>query len=326
MSLNYSKEYNSEIREWIKSVFEMALKISQSQLEKRFCPVCHNDEQDFYANNDYLDYSKCRICSLVYMNPAPGKEAINEGFQGEDELLMRYFEIMSKYKSNIPEKTDPLSDNKLKDIFQIKQEGKLLDVGCSLGDFLHKAKHYYTVEGLEVNPLTAPIAERYFKVYRDFLENLNLPQVYDIVTLNQILYGLPEPISLLKEINKILKPGGLLYINSPNSDSYATQLFKGKVNHLYGYTSLNVFNKKSLEVLAEKSGFKIKTFRTEWYDIYQKDIQEFLMNPREFIHKRNSHLGNYEELISIEDEFFKNNFNDLGENGHYLVAVLEKNE
>jgi len=205
-----------------------------------------------------------------------------------------------------------------------KKNGKLLDVGCSVGDFLHKARFFYEVEGVEVNPHTAAIAEKNFIVYKDFLHNLALIPEYDIVTLHQILYGNPDPIELLQDCRKILKEDGILYINTPNSNSYSMQLYKGKANHLYGYATQNVFNHKSLEKLAELTGFKITSFRTEWLDIYLSDLMVFLEKNDEFIHKKNTQITDYERQIMIEDEMMIKIDFDLGNRGNYLVAVLEK--
>ena len=105
---------------------------------------------------------------------------------------------------------------------------------------MHKAKHFYEVEGLEVNPHTAAIAEQHFKVHKHFLGELDLKPEYDIVTLHQILYGIPDPVGLLCDIHGVLKEDGLLYINTPNANSYSMALYRGKANHLYGYTTLNV--------------------------------------------------------------------------------------
>src|SRR5207302_5922859 len=119
--------------------------------------------------------------------------------------LMEYFRIVQRYTSRIPGRPDPMKDNALRDIFRFKRSGHLLDIGCSVGTFLHKAKYFYDVEGLEVNPYTAAISGKHFKVYQDFLPEINLQRVYDVVTLNQILYGVPDPAGLLRDIRKILK-------------------------------------------------------------------------------------------------------------------------
>jgi SAM-dependent methyltransferase/ribosomal protein S27AE len=324
MSLNHVKEYNREIRGWLLEVFAFTAAIPKDKLVSRSCPACGAAENEFFANNDHLDYVQCSRCTLIYMNPALPHDKVDEGFQGEDALLMKYFSIISRYKTGIPAKTDPLSDNKLRDIYALKPGGKLLDVGCSVGDFLHKAKHFYAVEGVEVNPHTAAIAEQYFKVHKRFLNDLGLGPVYDIVTLHQILYGVPDPVGLLRDIHGVLKDDGLLYINTPNADSYAMALYRGKANHLYGYTTLNVFNRQSLATLAERTGFQILSFRTEWMDIYLTDIAEFYDHPGRFIHKRNCHLPGYEEKIRQEDALQQSLNADFGERGNYLVAVLGK--
>jgi len=324
MILNHNHGYNKKIREWLFNVFKFASEISKTDLESKDCPVCGSTKNSFYANNDYLDYVKCHSCELLYMNPAPAAMTIDQGFQGGDKLLDDYFSIMQQYKKEIPEKNNPKEDNKIKDIYLFKKSGRLLDIGCSVGDFLHKAKYWYDVEGLEINPQTSKIAKQYFNVHQNFLSDLNLNNCYDIVTMHQLLYGIPDPVGLLKDIYKIMNDDGILYINSPNADSYAMQVFKGKTNHLYGYTSLNVFNKKSLQMLCKLSGFEIVSFRTEWMDVYLTDIQEFSDHPNKFIHKRNTHLKKYEENIRLEDELQSSLHMELADKGNYFVAVLKK--
>lgn len=327
MSLNYNEAYNLEIRKWIEANIKYTEYLSKKELLKRDCPICKSSDYSHFANNGYLNYSKCNHCSLVFMNPTLDQSSIQDGFSGGDELIMSYFKIMKKYKkfdAIQDKKVNPKEDNKLKDIYSLKENGKLLDIGCSVGDFLHKAKYFYEVEGVEVNPETSKYAAKYFTIYTDYLNKLELSKSYDIVTLNQILYGVPDNISLLTDIHKILKDDGILYINTPNSDSFAVNFFGNKVNHLYGYTTQNIFNLESITKLASLSGFKIKTFRTEWLDIYSLDIAEFYANPDKFIHKRNIHLPNYIQSIKLEDEMNVISNIDLKNGGNYLVTILEK--
>ena len=324
MNLNYNRDYNREVREWLLRIFALAAAIPNDRLVRRVCPVCGSGESCFFANNGYLDYEQCKQCSLVYMNPALSAEVVDKGFQGEDKLLMDYFSIISKYKSELADKPDPFTDNKLKDIYAIKSSGRLLDVGCSVGGFLHKARFFYEVEGVEINPHTASVAEQHFKVYRGYLAELGLEPDYDIVTLHQVLYGIPDPVGLLQDIHQVLKDDGILYINTPNADSYAVKTFQGKVNHLYGYTTQNLFNYQSLCRLAELTGFRLKSFRTEWLDVYLTDLIEYHEHPDRFIHKRNCQVENYEKKIKLEDELHCSLNFDLKNHGNYIVAVLEK--
>ena len=331
MSLNHDRSYNRQIRAWLKRNFEYAARLSQGALEGRMCPVCKSSEFFHFANNGCFNYVRCAACALVYMNPALNSAEVRSGFRGDDQLLMDYFRIIKQFKSAPPaDAPDPLRDGQLKDIYRYKSHGSLLDVGCSVGDFLHKAKHFYHVEGVEVNPVTSAVAEQHFKVHKDYLGSLissdpvAFNKRYDIVSMNQVLYGVPDPADLLKDIHAALKDDGIVYINTPNADSFAVQLYKGRANHLYGYTTQNVFNRKSLERLAAECGFGVSQFRTEWLDIYYRDVMALLEDATEFIHKRNSHLPNYEEHIAMEDELQTRLDLDLGENGNYIVAILTK--
>lgn len=326
MNLNHIRQHNIDIRNFIEKSFDVARTLAEQPLHIKNCPVCESNERSFFAVSNGLKYWRCNDCTLLYMSPSISPEMMIEGFQGHDELMMEYFRIMSKYKCDIPGKPDPRKDSKLVDIYEEKKSGKLLDVGCAFGDFLHKARHFYDVEGVEVNPYTAAIAEQYFTIHKKFLAELDLPAVYDIVVLHEILYGTSDPIALLKDIAGVMKDDAILYIHSGNSDSYATQLYRDKVNHLCVYTMLNVFNRRSLERLAERSGFRIKSFRTEWLDIYLTDLLPFLNGEKKFIHKKNVHIDHYEEKIQAEDVFHSKLPMELGDRGNYLIAILEKKE
>jgi SAM-dependent methyltransferase len=327
MSLNHDNAYNRQLRQYLLSVASYARDMANQPLVERACPVCGRTDLSRFAFNGFFNYDRCNQCTLVFMNPTIPEECINQGFNGEDELLMQYFKLMIKFKQHLrPQKVDPTTDGQLKDIYHYKKKGRLLDVGCSVGDFLHKAKHIYSVEGVEINPHTAAVAEKKFKIHRDDLAQLDLKPIYDVVTLNQILYGVPSPLDLLNQIAGVLKKDGILYINTPNSDSMAVQLYGGRCNHLYGYTTQQVFNRQSLTRLAERTGFKVVSFRTEWLDIYLTDLMVFLSDPKAFIHRRNAQLPDYADRIRAEEQMLSQMNIDLGERGNYFVSVLMKHD
>jgi SAM-dependent methyltransferase len=320
----YDRGYSQELRAWIQRVEQHAAYLATCQLERRDCPGCGSAEHEHFANNGHLDYARCKRCSLVFMNPTLSRAAVDQGFKGDDDLVMGYFSIVTRYRRPPQGRPDPATDPKLRDVYAIKKSGRLLDVGCSFGDFLHKARYFYEVEGVEVNPQACEVAARDFVIHRGYLHELGLKQRYDVVTLHQILYGVRDPGGLLRDIRPLLADDGILYVNTPNADSYAMQLYGGKSNHLYGYTTLNVFSRRSLEMLAAATGFRLRTFRTEWLDVYLSDLVLFLDDPVQFIHKRNSRVDGYEERIRVEDDCQSRLDLPLGDRGNYLVAVLEK--
>src|SRR5687767_14386677 len=120
MILNHHKSYNRELHQWLLKVFEFSSKIDKSSLRHRACPVCRSRKSFLFLNNDYLDYHKCKKCSLLFMNPALPGEKLNAGFKGADAIVRDYFRIMKKYSRTVPARPQPGKDNKLADIFRIK--------------------------------------------------------------------------------------------------------------------------------------------------------------------------------------------------------------
>ncbi len=324
MKLNLTRDYNVTMRGWILKNRDRARELAAQPRIERNCPVCDSASWSHFADNGVLDYARCGDCDHVFMNPTFDPKAVAAGFKGADPLVMEYFDLMEAYRREVPGKPDPATDPKMKDIYRFKTSGRLLDVGCAFGDFLHKAKHFYEVEGLEINPRTAAIAAKDFTIHRDFLHNLDLGPSYDVVTLHEVLYGAPDPVGLLRDAGRVLKDDGILYVHTGNSASYATQLFGGKSNHLYGYSMQNVFSPKSLRRIAERCGFSVASLRTEWLDIYLCDLLPFLDGDPGFIHKKNVHIPDYEASMAREEELQVRIRGDLGERGNYLIAVLRK--
>jgi SAM-dependent methyltransferase len=97
--------------------------------------------------------------------------------------------------------------------------GRLLDVGCALGDFVLEAgRSGWDSEGVEISTFAAEQArKRGASVMTGDLADLALPAArYDVVTLYDVIEHLFDPNAVLREIARLLKPGGLLHIVTPN--------------------------------------------------------------------------------------------------------------
>src|SRR5213594_1127797 len=99
------------------------------------------------------------------------------------------------------------------------RRGRLLDVGCALGDFLLEAKASgWDVEGVEVSSFAAQRArERGLRVTTGRLEDLDLPAAsFDAITLYDSVEHLADPVATLAAARRLLVPGGLLHLVTPN--------------------------------------------------------------------------------------------------------------
>jgi SAM-dependent methyltransferase len=99
--------------------------------------------------------------------------------------------------------------------------GNLLDVGCGCGAFLQAAgRRGWSACGVEINPRLAGLARQVCPDVRcGDIENAGFPDNYfDVVTLWNIFDEVLDPIGFLTEIQRVLKPGGLLFIRVTNLD------------------------------------------------------------------------------------------------------------
>jgi ubiquinone/menaquinone biosynthesis C-methylase UbiE len=106
------------------------------------------------------------------------------------------------------------------------------------------------------------------------LENINFPpDFFDVVSMFDVFEHLPEPRETLSEIQRIMKPGGILAINFPAIDSYFAKIM-GSHWCLLLEDHLNYFSKKTLTKMLDKYGFKVLFFKRHWQDLTLKYLVE----------------------------------------------------
>ncbi len=240
-----------------------------SLVEYRSCPNCGKNDFDmlFESNieegdlqggidtvymlpgDKYGRHVKCRECHLVYVNPIEKASRINGNYSGmknSDVSIVRgnrlratkaQVKLTRKYKSNT----------------------KLLDVGCGEGFFLFNASRAgYITRGVELSQDAAEYAKREFglDVEVGLFEEMQFPENYfDVVTLWQVLEHLPQPLTVLKEVHRVLKPGGLLVASTPDFGGIPARIMERRwwnVRRIH----INQFTTKTLMNTLGNAGFK----------------------------------------------------------------------
>lgn len=135
---------------------------------------------------------------------------------------------------------------------------RLLDVGCGNGDFLVNAKEAgWMVTGLEPDAKAAKAAqERGLDIVVGVIDALaEQSSVYDVITLSHVIEHVHEPRQLLQSVHRLLKPGGVVYIDTPNINSLGAELFKKNWRGIETPRHLVLFTQSSLEALLIENGF-----------------------------------------------------------------------
>ena len=146
------------------------------------------------------------------------------------------------------------------------KRGCLLDVGCGNGQFLANMRDLgWEVVGVEPDPEAVRVAREMLglQVYQGTLAETNFPpNSFDAVTMSHVIEHVNDPVSLLVECNRVLKPGGHLALVTPNIDSLGARTFDQAWLHWDPPRHLLLFSPSTLKRCVESAGLRIRELRT----------------------------------------------------------------
>lgn len=145
---------------------------------------------------------------------------------------------------------------------------RLLDVGCSSGAFLMTAwRQGFRAEGVEPSTDAAQTARSAgLRVFTGYLEQARFEAAsFDAITLIEIVEHLRDPLALLKECARILRPGGVVLITTPNAHSWTARAMGARwagfsLKAMGGHISF--FSPDSMRMLAARGGFSVGRIET----------------------------------------------------------------
>ena len=139
------------------------------------------------------------------------------------------------------------------------RKGRLLDVGCALGDFLIEAKDAgWDVAGVEISHYAAQRArERGLRVSAGRIEYLDLPAAsFDVITLYDSIEHMTDPVATLAAVRRLLVPGGLVHLVTPNVGGLQSRALGRFWYHFKPGEHLFYFSPDTLRATLERSGLR----------------------------------------------------------------------
>ena len=136
---------------------------------------------------------------------------------------------------------------------------RLLDIGCGNGEYLRRARQAgWEAFGCDFDPEAVSAARESGAEVREggaeaFLDSLGS---FDAVTLGHVVEHVHDPAGLLALCHDLLKPGGAIFVDTPNSEARGLQLFGRSWRGLEPPRHLILFNWSGLERLMTRSGFE----------------------------------------------------------------------
>lgn len=130
--------------------------------------------------------------------------------------------------------------------------GQLLDVGAATGFFLNLARQRnWPVAGVEPSDAAAAIGRSKQLDVRTGTLDQDLgwgPETFAVITMWDVIEHLRDPHPVLQKVSALLKPGGLLAINTPDSSSLLSRILGTSWHLVIPYEHLNLFSRRSLDI------------------------------------------------------------------------------
>lgn len=222
--------------------------------EEKTCRICRSSCAETSLQFNERTLARCATCGVMQVKPFPSDEEIrsfyiHENFASENGAR---FKGLAERMSVFFRKKRAEHIKK----FTRGQNAKILDIGAGRGVMIQELKkNGWDVYGVLPASQTKDTGAN---IFYGNLTDANFPAVFfDCVTLFHVLEHLAAPKEALREIFRILKPGGILVMELPNASGVVPRLFKtfwfgyNVPEHLYHFTPIN------LKHILEEEGFAV---------------------------------------------------------------------
>lgn len=255
---------------------------------KYLCPWCDSEKtqihlwvKDLFLTNEAFEIHECLKCGLLFTEPRPKPEEIGKYYQSEE-----YYSHQENKKGFVPRIYEAVKSVNLKTKYKMAtkglEPGRMLEIGCGAGDFLHTMeKHGWTCTGIEPSESAKEIATK--KVKATLLYPQEIGQLedesFDLITMWHVLEHVDNLKEEIKQLQRLLKKGGRLVLALPNFKSADAQYYKEYWAAYDVPRHLNHFCRESINNIFKTTDFKrIKTDKLVWDAYYISFMSEKYMN------------------------------------------------
>lgn len=139
--------------------------------------------------------------------------------------------------------------------------GRVLDYGCGNGEFLMRMRGFgYDVVGMDFDPVCIERANASGLTVHspDAVPDRDWQGVFDFISLAHVIEHVPEPRDVLRQLSGWLKPGGTLFLETPNAESAGLSVFGKYWRGLEAPRHLSVPSATGLLEVASSCGLTLE--------------------------------------------------------------------
>ena len=222
------------------------------QFESRYQGI---RDYEYDMSQDARGFMRCVDCGLLVLDPMPDASELSSFYPPdyanihEEQVWLHAF-LMDRYYGT------------LHTLFkkELPTQARILDVGCAAGHligYLQQRESEWHVLGVDMNPHACEVAAAKGRtvIHSDF-ESLNLEDgSFDCIILSHLIEHVLDPAVMLLKARKLLKEGGKLYIETPNTKCLDLGLFGKYWGGLHCPRHTYLFSRSNIGRLLGDNGF-----------------------------------------------------------------------
>lgn len=231
------------------------------------CHLCSSTDDATFIEARGYRIAECKNCGFWFVNPQPTTEELRQFYAAYDDGE-QWRSLEERFNRGVRKR-----------ILRMTQRGSVLDVGCGSGNFLRCMQEKgFSALGIEPSGSGSGYAREahgvdiYHGMVEDYLA-ANSGQLFDVVTLLNVLEHLTDPVQILLDLGKVLTPDGVLAIVVPDarfhdvvarlrrfaglSDPYWIEQPKGALSGFKLPDHLCSFQPNTIALLLRRCGFRV---------------------------------------------------------------------
>ncbi len=190
------------------------------------CPTCESTRSSgAFAKAGYA-YRRCAECRCLFVAGDLNASAVyahySESYYESDASPSEDRQGYPSYRS-ARESFHKSFATRVDIVRRYVSGGSLLEAGAAYGFFLKAAEPYFEVAGIEVSAYAADVArcETGVPVAHGSVEHIDFTdQRFDVVVMWDVIEHLIRPLDALREIRRVLKPGGHLFVSTDDASHW----------------------------------------------------------------------------------------------------------